>query len=506
MPKKIALLIGVSESNDNIFLHSAAANNVAAIQRVLQDPNLGAFDQVESLINPNLETMQKAIQNVFAGCGVNDLALLYFSGHCIIDEESHLYFTSSITAKDNFQATALPASFVKQQLSLSNAERQVVILESCYSDAFTDGLPTKSVAVNINKELADRGRTILSSSSTVQTSFDEEKAGLSLYTQYLVKGIETGEADLDRAGLIYLRELHNYAKEKVQNINPQTQPDLIGDEKEFDIVLTVLLNQEPANGLEEEYSKIEAKYRKIIENHGRNNDNLHIVNYTLNKKEKTFGITSDKDAPDDLSSERGLDYTKLRDLLKAGKWKEADQETLTLMLKAANIGNEEYLNIESVENFPCADLYTIDNLWIKYSSGQFGFSLQKEIWRNVGGELGHDDTGIRENFDDSTPGLSSSLEAMYDFSNSNYKNAILTKVQHDNVLYEQFGLRVGWRDRNGVKLMRGWTKYEDLSFSLTWAPVGHLPTLASGKKIGFDELNFWRVRSSLFSRMDACWL
>ena len=49
MPKKIALLIGVSESNDNIFLHSAAANNVAAIQRVLQDPNLGAFDQVESL-------------------------------------------------------------------------------------------------------------------------------------------------------------------------------------------------------------------------------------------------------------------------------------------------------------------------------------------------------------------------------------------------------------------------------------------------------------------------
>ena len=127
--------------------------------------------------------------------------------------------------KITFKQPALPASFVKQQLSLSNAERQVVILESCYSEAFTDSLPTKSVAVNINKELADRGRTILSSSTTVQTSFDEEKAGLSLYTQYLVKGIETGEADLDRAGLIYLRELHNYAKEKVQNINPQTQPD-----------------------------------------------------------------------------------------------------------------------------------------------------------------------------------------------------------------------------------------------------------------------------------------
>jgi hypothetical protein len=506
MPKKIALLIGVTENKDYNFLHSAAANNMAAMQRVLQDPNLGAFERVESLINPNLETMQNAIQSVFAGCGINDLALLYFSGHCILNEEGHLYFTTSITTQDNLLATSLPASFMKQQLSLSNAERQIVILESCYNQSFTEGLSDKSVAININKELADKGRTILTSSTAIQTSLEEEKINLSLYTQYLVEGIETGAADRDGAGLIYVRELHNYAQEKVQNVNPKIQPYLIGDEKEFDVVLTVLLNQDPNNGLEEEYHKIEAKYRKIVENYGRNNENLHLVNYTLNKKEKTFGITVDQDTPDDLSSEMGIDYTKLRDLLKAGKWKEADQETLTLMLRAVNREYQDYLNIESVENFPCTDLYTIDNLWSKYSLGQFGFSLQKEIWLKVGGEIGHDDTEIQENFQGSTLGISHSLEPMYELSHSNYKNAILTKVQHDNVFYEQFGLRVGWRDRNGVKLLREWTKYDNLCFSLTWAPVGHLPTLASSKKIGFDELNFWRVRSSLFSRMNACWL
>jgi hypothetical protein len=32
---------------------------------------------------------------------------------------------------------------------------------------------------------------------------------------------------------------------------------------------------------------------------------------------------------DDLSSERGVDYTRLRDLLKAGEWREADKETAT---------------------------------------------------------------------------------------------------------------------------------------------------------------------------------
>jgi GUN4-like/Caspase domain len=37
-----------------------------------------------------------------------------------------------------------------------------------------------------------------------------------------------------------------------------------------------------------------------------------------------------------LESEKGVDYRKLRDLLKAGKWEEADRETLAVMLQAAH--------------------------------------------------------------------------------------------------------------------------------------------------------------------------
>jgi hypothetical protein len=329
-----------------------------------------------------------------------------------------------------------------------------------------EGWQTTSVGVNIKEELGARGRTILTSAAATQTSFEPGEASLSPYTQYLVEGIETGAADRDGAGLIYLRELHNYAKGKVQELKPQMKPDIILDEKDFDIVLTVLTNQDSSNDLEEEYLRIEAKYRKIVENYGRLGEVSNVVDHTLSKKQKTFGAVADKDAPDDLSSDRGIDYTKLRDLLKAGEWKEADQETSLVILKVANREKDEYLNIESIENFPCADLHTIDNLWIKYSGGQFGLSLQKEIWLSIGGEFG----------------------------------------EYNNAVYEQFGLRVGWRDRSGAKLMRGWTKYEDLSFSLTWGPVGHLPTMASGTKMSFEELYFWGIRSAFFSRMDACWL
>lgn len=501
MPKKIALLIGVSECGVRIPPHSEAANNVAAMQRVLQDPNLGDFDEVESLLNPDLETMQKAIQEVFARCGVTDLALLFFSGHGIIDEDGHLYFTTSITAQNDFQATAVQASFVQQQLSISDAERQVVILDCGYSGAFADGWQTKSVKVDINQELGKRGRIILTSSTATQTSFEQETASLSPYTQYLVEGIETGAADRDGAGLIYVRELHNYAKGKVQDIQPQMEPDIILDEKDFDIVLTVLLNQDPNNDPEAEYLKIESKYRKIVENYGRVGEIPQIVNYTLDKKQKTFGIAVDKDAPDDLISERDVDYTNLRDLLKAGQWKEADQETLAVILKAANREEEEYLNVESIENFPCTDLYTIDQLWIKYSGGQFGFSLQKEIWLGVGGEFIPSCEQRQYIFDPLLPSSWSDPTTP-----SYYNTTQLSLSNQQNVIYEKFGLRVGWRDRKGVKLIRGWRKYEDLDFSLTWAPVGHLPTMAGSKTMSFEELNFWWLRSEFFSRMDACWL
>lgn len=88
---------------------------------------------------------------------------------------------------------------------------------------------------------------------------------------------------------------------------------------------------------------------------------------------------------DDLSSERGIDYRNLRDLLKAGKWKEADEETLNVMLKAVGRESKRLLDSDSIDNFPCKDLRTIDQLWVKYSNGRFGFSVQKRIWESVGG-------------------------------------------------------------------------------------------------------------------------
>nr|WP_258560685.1 GUN4 domain-containing protein [Cylindrospermopsis raciborskii] len=66
-------------------------------------------------------------------------------------------------------------------------------------------------------------------------------------------------------------------------------------------------------------------------------------------------------------------------------------------------------------------------MWLKYSQGKFGISVQQEIYKNLGG----------------------------------------TKQVDVNV-WRSFGDRVGWRKQGS------WLDYRDLNFSLS-APTGHLP-------------------------------
>ena len=63
-----------------------------------------------------------------------------------------------------------------------------------------------------------------------------------------------------------------------------------------------------------------------------------------------------------LVSAKEVDYRKLRDLLKAKKWKEADQETTVKILEVANRESEGWLHREDAKIFPCQDLGTIDKL------------------------------------------------------------------------------------------------------------------------------------------------
>ncbi|MGG6295915.1 GUN4 domain-containing protein [Leptolyngbya sp. AN02str] len=80
-------------------------------------------------------------------------------------------------------------------------------------------------------------------------------------------------------------------------------------------------------------------------------------------------------------------YQTLEALLKVQQWKEADEETYRLMITAVGKEEGQWFEREELLNFPCEDLLAIDGLWIKYSNGLFGFSVQKQIYVDCGATL-----------------------------------------------------------------------------------------------------------------------
>ena len=68
---------------------------------------------------------------------------------------------------------------------------------------------------------------VLTSSSSINYSFEQRDQALSLYTHYLVDGIRTGTADVNSDSAITVQDLHHYASLKVQEESPAMPPKII---------------------------------------------------------------------------------------------------------------------------------------------------------------------------------------------------------------------------------------------------------------------------------------
>ncbi len=80
-------------------------------------------------------------------------------------------------------------------------------------------------------------------------------------------------------------------------------------------------------------------------------------------------------------------YFKLAYLLQQGAWREADYAIKKVMVAVGDRDHKGYLDIPDIQQFPCQDLKIIDQLWVKYSQGRFGFSVQKQIYVECGDPL-----------------------------------------------------------------------------------------------------------------------
>ncbi len=229
--KRLALLVGTSEypECEKLAPLHGSLLDVDAMQRVLVANGEFATDDVVVLKNASRQAIEDAIYNLFNASDRkrDDLVLFYFSGHGIVDEANKLFLGTPSTRKEAnkiVKPTTVAAAYLQDAMNESKSQHQVLIFNCCFSGAFAQGMTVMDDgSVNLKNQLSGKGRAILTSSSSTQFSFQPD-GEMSIYTRYLVEGIETGAADRDRDSNISIDELHEYAALKVSQESPNMTP------------------------------------------------------------------------------------------------------------------------------------------------------------------------------------------------------------------------------------------------------------------------------------------
>ncbi|MEG3937611.1 GUN4 domain-containing protein [Microcoleus sp. S36b_A3] len=187
-----------------------------------------------------------------------------------------------------------------------------------------------------------------------------------------------------------------------------------------------------------------------------------------NRNEIRYPTIDESQLNDDLSSAVGIDYRNLRKCLAVKDFESANKETKSLFEKISSIDldlmDPDPQN-RKIPRIPCTDICTIDRLWVKYSEGRFGFSVQFMIWSDIYLRLYNEkkEFNRREKIESSEDELelSANFDAMYKFYNI-----------------------IGWDDSRRI--------YQES------APEGHLPSLF------WHHPFHYRTMVGVFHRLMSC--
>jgi hypothetical protein len=260
----------------------APAQDAKALASVLKDPAIGDFE-VKVLLNEPSYKVNEEIEAFFSDRKPGDLLLLYFSCHGIKDKNGHLYFATINTRLNLLGSTAVSANFVNNIMLQSRSKRQVLLLDCCYSGAFARGLFTKADrSIHTGDQFQGRGRVILTASDSMQYSFEGDVikgvAQHSVFTRAIVDGLQTGQADIDKNGLVSYEELYDFTFDRVTDITSLQKPGKWVFDVQGDIVIAK--NPNKITPIEPISKEITSKNNNVVGKSRKNQKNSIFISYS----------------------------------------------------------------------------------------------------------------------------------------------------------------------------------------------------------------------------------
>lgn len=241
--RRYALLITTSSYEDaTLQALPGVESDGRLLADILKDPEVGDYQRVQQLHNPAARAAVRAVKMFFRERSEDDLALIYFSGHGL-KKDNDLFFATEDTDSAELPATTVPAKLIADEAAKSKCAQVVVILDCCYGGAFSRGNrhAPEEVQPMLSPMVSRPDFVLLSATGETEFAVDvqagEELVGTdlthqpSLFTDLIINGLDSGDADENGDGEVTSQELFSYLKQQLKDLHSDTQAPIIEERR-----------------------------------------------------------------------------------------------------------------------------------------------------------------------------------------------------------------------------------------------------------------------------------
>lgn len=220
--KAWAVVIGIDDyQNPKIGNLRYAVADAKAVAKTLEQQGY----QVTALYNE--QATRRAIERELRSklprrAGKQDRVLVFYAGHGQDDTveggQTMGYLLPVDSDRDDIPATGISMGTVKELADALPAKHALFLLDVCFggiAGTVKRGSPPAVTEAYLKQITREKGRHLITAGEANQEVIEAPKWGHSVFTYFLLKGLNEGLADQDDNGIITARELHSYLESRV---------------------------------------------------------------------------------------------------------------------------------------------------------------------------------------------------------------------------------------------------------------------------------------------------